>query len=152
MCRPLKYDFDKYEKLYIEYIESCKDIHEKFLKSESFSGTGESKSYEYKLNVNFPSIFNFAKYCGISRDTLYDWANKYPEFSYIMEDLKNNQVDRLINGGLSGRYNSRIVKLILSKHGYIEQKKVETDINATILNSDNLIKQLCAKRDVVVTG
>jgi hypothetical protein len=149
MCRPLKYDFDKYKNLYEEYLETCKDEYEKFIKSESYTSRGESKSYEYKLKVNFPSVWGFAEYCGVSRDTLYDWASKYSEFSDIMEHLKSHQVHRLINGGLSGQYNSRIVKLILSRHGYVEQKKIESTDKFSI-DFGNIIRELQSKRDVLV--
>ena len=57
---------------------------------------------------------------GISRATVYDWKEKYPEFSDIIEKLQSVQADRLLLNGLSGDYNPVIAKVLLTKHGYRE--------------------------------
>ena len=61
----------------------------------------------------------------VNRDTLYTWAKEHPEFSDILDDLRNAQAEKLINNGLSGDYNPTIAKLILTKHGYHD--KVDAD-------------------------
>lgn len=87
-----------------------------------------------------PTVEGLALELGISRDTVYDWCDIPEEadaetrklkeqFSDIVSDLKSAQAEKLVQLGLSGRYNSAIAKLILSgKHGYVEKK--ETDITS----------------------
>src|SRR5262249_28803941 len=62
---------------------------------------------------------------GIARSTVYLWADKHPEFSDILELLLSQQAAQLIQNGLSGRYNSTITKLMLTKHGYSDKQEVE---------------------------
>lgn len=70
------------------------------------------------LKVSIPTKGGLAYYLDVSRETVYDWSNKYPEFSYIMERCGSLQEMRLIQNGLSGEYNSTIAKVLLTKHGY----------------------------------
>ena len=58
---------------------------------------------------------------GINRTTLYDWKEKHPEFSDILDELNLKQESTLLDYGLTGKWNSNIVKLALGKHGYKEQ-------------------------------
>ena|SRR3990167_3954161 len=105
-----------------EYIASCKD---------------SSKE------VNLPTLEGLSLYLKINRDTLYDWKGKYDEFSDILGEIMFEQGKRLIDKGLSGKYNSTIAKLLLSKHGYKDQVglsgegegepiRMEADVTATI--------------------
>lgn len=73
-----------------------------------------------ETTVKIPTIEGLALYLQISRKTLYNWEDSNEEFLHIMEELRHKQADRLLNNGLSGRYNSTISKVILTKHGYRE--------------------------------
>lgn len=77
------------------------------------------------LGVNLPKAEGLAKYLGVHRDTLYEWAKVHPEFSDILEAINQEQVNRLIDNGLAGKYNPTIVKLVLAKHGYKESSEVD---------------------------
>ena len=121
MARPTDYHEDTPE-LAREYIASCKD-----------SGK----------EVNLPTAEGLSLYLGVSRRVLYDWADKHSEFLHILDELNAEQAKRLINKGLSGKYNSNIAKLVLAKHGYKEQIglsgeepgegiKIDVNINAAI--------------------
>lgn len=79
----------------------------------------------HKEIVNLPTFEGLAIHLGVHRDTLYDWDKKYSEFSDIIERLKQFQAHRLINNGLSGKYNHTIAKLILSKHGYADKQEID---------------------------
>lgn len=106
MARPTIYN----EEILIkarEYLVLCKD------------------NFEIK-KVKIPTKGGLARHLDVARETLYDWATKYSEFSDIMEEVSSEQEDRLINNGLSGDYNSTIAKVLLTKHGYSD--KQETDI------------------------
>ena len=107
-----------------EYINSCVDEEYTRIKTDGATST----SYDNLVKVKLPSIEGLAVYLKISRDTIYDWQKKYPEFSDIVKELLALQAERLVNNGLNGTYNASIAKLILSKHGYVE--KQETDVTS----------------------
>jgi hypothetical protein len=95
-----------------EYIDSCED-------------TTELVGTNIYTKVNLPSIEGLACYIKVSRPTIYLWKQEHKEFSYILEDLLAKQARVLLSNGLSGRYNSTISKLILTKHGYTDKQEVE---------------------------
>jgi hypothetical protein len=67
-------------------------------------------------HIRLPTIEGFALYLGIHRDTLYAWAKKYPECRDAMDKLMSIQFTRLVNGGLSKRYSSWLVILMLRRN------------------------------------
>ena len=91
--------------------------------------TEQAKEYLQRCDADLkelPSIEGLAVFLGIARSTIYEWKNKYPAFSDIVEKILAEQSKKLINNGLSGKFNASITKLILTKHGYSD--KTETDI------------------------
>lgn len=82
---------------------------------------GEQAQWAARGNV-IPTLEDFALYLHISRETIYAWEKENEEFSDIVEAIRQDQANGLINGALSGKLNVTIAKLILSgKHGYVEQ-------------------------------
>ena len=75
-----------------------------------------------------PSIAELALYLDVNRDTLYEWSKVHSEFSDILRTLLTAQEMKLIDNGLSGKWNSNITKLMLTKHGYSD--KTETDLTS----------------------
>ena len=88
-------------------------------------------SFKSHYDHEIPSVVGLGKVLRKSRETLYDWANpdsdryKGPEFSDILRQINTDQHFELVNGGLNGRLNPQITKLVLGKHGYHEQHKQE---------------------------
>ncbi len=113
MWRPLEY----WEHIITKSREYL-DLHcsDKEIDSEEWHKT--------KLVVRLPSIEWLCLYLKIHRSTCYDWKEKYPEFSDIIEELMQSQAFALLNNWLSGNYNPTIAKVILTKHWYTD--KVET--------------------------
>ena len=70
-----------------------------------------------------PSDVGLAVYLGIARSTLYKWSKEEGKeaFSDILEALSDKQHWELMNGGLSGKLNPTITKLVLTKHGYSDK-------------------------------
>lgn len=99
-----------------EYLDSCVDTYDEFHKTRG----EKTDSFERLITAKIPSIEGLALHLKISRDTVYDWEKKYPDFSYIIEELRLTQASKLINKGTTGEYNSTITKVLLSKHGYRE--------------------------------
>lgn len=122
MARPTIYTQELVEKTR-QYLQERIDEIEEYHKTRG----EKSDSYERLVHVKLPTIEGLARYVGVNRDTLYSWAETYPEFSDILEEIRTEQADRLINGSLSGFYNPLISKLMLSKHGYIDKQDIVSD-------------------------
>jgi hypothetical protein len=122
--RPTEYK-EEYIQKADEYLKANKDEYEEFHKTRGEKSDG----YERLVRVKLPTIEGFALMLGHNKHALYDWEKKYPKFSHALDKIREEQRKRLINGGLSGDYNSTIAKLILSSnHGYKE--KTEQDITS----------------------
>lgn len=80
-----------------------------------------------------PTIEGFSIYLDVSRDSLYEWAKKYPEFSDTLEIIEVRQKQQLINDGIYGgkEVNPTIVKLLLqNNHGMKERNDLTTNDKA----------------------
>mgnify|MGYP001574108914 CR=1 FL=1 len=94
-----------------------------------------SDSDSMGVDVLLPTIDRLAIMLDVSRDTLYQWEKDATEkdasvllveFSYILMKLRAVQADKLIQNGLTNRYNPAVTKMMLSKHGYVETKDITT--------------------------
>jgi hypothetical protein len=103
------------------YLDSCEDIEEQVVSGQSEKFT----AYTTKVTVKIPTIEGLALALRIHKDTIYEWEKIHEDFSDVTTRLRNIQADKLINNGLSGKYNNMITKVLLSKHGYTE--KIEND-------------------------
>jgi DNA-packaging protein gp3 len=138
--RPLTYDKDKTPGMILAYLKNCEDKRTSDVKTNGLTTT----SYELGWNVKVPSIEGLAVFLDVSRETIYDWDKKYPEFSDILRKLQAKQTEMLIDGGLSGRYNPTIAKLLLSKQGYVEKQEI-TGKDGADLNRPVEIKIIAPK-------
>ena len=85
--------------------------------------------YEHdKFDDPVPSMEGLAFALNISRSTLYEWANsgEKPEFSDTLEKIQLQQARLLISKGLKNEFNTTIVKLMMSNHGYSE--RIQNDV------------------------
>lgn len=89
-----------------------------------------NKAIEYleSCDKEIPSIEGLARFLSVARSSIYKWRDEHKDFSDILEDILAEQAKRLMNNGLTGRWNSTITKLILTKHGYSD--KSETDVTS----------------------
>lgn len=76
-------------------------------------------------NKLVPSSVNLARYLGISKSTLYKWADEDADFSDTVRDVQTAQEDTLIYNGLNNNFNASITKLLLTNHGYSDTSKVD---------------------------
>lgn len=74
----------------------------------------KSNTYERKVNITLPSIEGLAKYLGVSRSTVYLWAENHTTFSDTLEDIMAEQKRMVLEHGLNGDYNPMIAKLVLA--------------------------------------
>lgn len=76
-----------------------------------------------------PSRAGLALELDLSRNTLTNWE-KHPEFLSTLDKISYLQERISLNGGLRGKLNSTIVKLLLANHGYsdkVQQDNVSSD-------------------------
>jgi hypothetical protein len=121
MARPTKYD-KRFIKNVNDYLIDCEDQIEEYHRTRG----EKSDTYDRLVHVKLPTVEGFARYIGVNKTTLYEWADRYAAFSNALELIVSVQKDRLINHGLSGDYNPVIAKLILSaNHGMSEKYEVK---------------------------
>src|SRR5690625_1516183 len=63
-----------------------------------------------------PSAAGLCVWLGISRPTLHEWERIHPEFSNTLSAIRELQEKVALNKGLTGAFNSTIVKLVLANH------------------------------------
>ncbi len=121
--RPSKYD-PKFIKKIDDYLVERQDEEDEFHKTRG----EKSDSYERTIRVKLPTIEGFAKYIGVDKTTLYEWKEKWPQFSHSLEKILDEQRERLLDNGLAGTYSPVIARLVLSaNHGMREKSDITTD-------------------------
>lgn len=76
-----------------------------------------------------PSAAGLCVWLGISRPTLHEWDRAHPNFSNTLDAIRSLQERAALNKGLTGEFNSTIVKLVLANHGYSESSKIDHTSN-----------------------
>jgi putative ribosome biogenesis GTPase RsgA len=82
-----------------------------------------------KLKHVMPSAVGLAKVIGVSKKTIYNWADNNDDFLHILAELNTEQEFTLLNNGLTGEFNTAITKLVLTKHDYSD--KVSQDVTSS---------------------
>jgi len=128
--RPTKYSKEMCDKVVV-YLEERKDDW-KLKTFEYIDSKGKKdKKVDIIFEVNLPTIEGFALFLGVNKTTLYEWGKKHKEFSNSLEEIKTIQQEKLINHGLSGKYNPTIAKLILSSnHNMVEKKDIDLKVQS----------------------
>jgi hypothetical protein len=98
-------------------------------------------------NVQIPSIQGYARQLSVSRKTLEKWGEEHEEFQDALDRITDAQHEMLIQYGLSGYFNTKIVALLLSKHGYGTQAKEEND---SIQSHHFLLMQAHKRADEII--
>ncbi len=120
--RPTSYTPDMPERV-LTWLSELKDTVE-------LMTVGEGIAPVMRPVVKLPSAAALAGFLNVTKSTLYDWAEKYPDFSYALKRVHEEQERRLLDCGLNGNYNSTISKLVLSSnHGYREKEEKNVNMN-----------------------
>lgn len=128
--RPTKYTNEMPGKV-DEYLAGCVDSYTTFHKTVG----DKSDTYERIKQIKLPSVAGLARFIGVGKSTLYRWADENKEFRDSLDDLVEEQEKRLLEGSISGEYNSTIAKLILSSnHGYAEKTETKSEVEVTGVN------------------
>ena len=123
--RPTKYNKGMIKKAE-EYLKGCVEGLAKVKTVITDEETGkEIEVFASKVfAVNLPSLAGLSLFLGVSRETIDIWSKSHSEFSDVVERLRCLQEQRLMEGGISGRYNPTITKLVLHKHGYRDSSEL----------------------------
>jgi DNA-binding XRE family transcriptional regulator len=74
----------------------------------------------------FPTYVRFARSIGVSRSTLFEWAEHHKEFSDSMKTCNEISEAILLENGLQGTYNSTFAMFLLkNNHGYKDKTEQE---------------------------
>lgn len=99
--RPTDYNQEKLD-IALDYIENFKNIY----------------------GDEIPSAAGLACAMKVAKSTVYLWRESHPEFSDALNRIATSQERNTINGGISGKFNPTISKLILANHGYSDSATV----------------------------
>jgi hypothetical protein len=84
----------------------------------------------YKDNEGvIPSVAGLACYLGVSRSTIYEWRDNFPDFSDTLQAIDAKQEHLALNGGMANKFNATIAKLVLANHGYSD--RTQTDLTSS---------------------
>lgn len=110
--RPSKYD--------PKYIQEMIDF---FKRDYTMRKNGKSEA------CDFPSIARFAVNIDVAKSTIYEWANKHPEFSVALKKCQEMQEDIIVNNSLKGSYNGAFAQFLLKNNfGYRDKQEVDQTI------------------------
>ena len=88
-------------------------------------------------NMKIPTVEGIALKLGISKKTLYNWADEHEEFLHALEVLKMKQKEALTEIGIFGgkEINATIVQLLLKvNHDMIETDRHLVEADGVMIN------------------
>ena len=80
-----------------------------------------------------PIAAGMAVELGVGKRSLYDWAEKHPEFSHTLSRLQDKQEQMLASGALTNKLNATIAKLMLHNHGYSDKAEIDQKQEISII-------------------
>lgn len=87
--------------------------------------------FEYELDEKkrgIPQFSEFARKIGVTLRTLENWAQKKKAFGEAYEECRDKQMEMLINGGLAGQFNPKIVTFLMEARAAQAKKGEKTEV------------------------
>ena len=81
---------------------------------------------EPAVKIPPPHKSAFARSIGVATARLDDWEDLFTEFKEAVRIAKDIHCEMLLNGGLVGKYNPEITKLLLARQHDLKEDKAET--------------------------
>lgn len=119
--------------IFLRYNEIMATKKGKIGKKSGYTPELQKKAEEYlrKHRGPVPTLEGLANSLDIHVDTSSDYAKRHNAYSHIHRRIAQIQKEKLITGGLEGKLNSSIVRLLLSAtHGMNENSKLEINLKA----------------------
>lgn len=148
----------KYRREVDIYLKKKQDEVVTYYKEETVDkgGTITRKKGGVKIKVNLPTIKDFAvNHLKVPYTTMHQWSLTDDKFANALEKIKAEQMQRLIDYGLSGDYNPVIAKLILiNNHDMKDKTDITTDDESLNTFNDEQISRIAGRiaRGQATTG
>jgi hypothetical protein len=96
------------------------------------------KNIATRENMHLPKVESLALYLDVERKTLYNWAEKHPEFKVFLDKIMDFQFERLVDDGIYGgkEVNAAIIKMMLVNNHHMKDEKVNK-LSGEITNKFN---------------
>ena len=137
----------KYKKQYCEEIIRFFDVPRTTSKKVTHVTKAGVTTFDKTIPQELPTLIAFAHKIGVTRTTLYQWAEDHPEFSYSLKKAVELSEDFLTKNGLEGFYQPNIFQLVATNYTSMKNKEtkehtgadggpVETKITVEFIQSD----------------
>ena len=94
--------------------------------NEDMQQLADSYVYDWEsIGDKIPSRVGLCRFIGINKTTSYEWAKVHPDFSNTLGVIETLQEYVALNKGVTGEFNSTIVKLIMANFGYSDSSKID---------------------------
>lgn len=93
--------------------------------NQELQAQADSYVYDWAYYDAIPSRVGLCCFLGITKPTMYDWEQQYPEFSTTLQSIDALQERTAVNKGITGEFNSTITKLVLANHGYSDRQALD---------------------------
>ena len=83
-----------------------------------------------------PTVAGLAIQLGVSKFTLFHWAEHTTELKQLLERLNTAQENILIQLAGTKQYSDAIAKLLLARHGYVEEQRTLGQVDVSVQLTD----------------
>lgn len=93
----------------------------------------------FKESSDVPFFEEFATEKNVTTGTLVNWAKRFDRFGAAYAVCQEIQLHKLLKGGLLGKFNPQVVKLVaMTRHGFSEKQEQKVDADVGGKNGDAL--------------
>lgn len=122
----------KYKPEYCEQIIKFFEVEYDYV-TEEVASQGRAVSVTRVKLSKFPTLEGFCVDLGITKKTLLNWKDKHTDFLRAYEIAKYKQKVILLQGGLSGDYNSAFAKFVaINCTDMIDKQEVKQEIEGEV--------------------
>lgn len=120
----------KYKKQYCEDIVRFFDVPRTKSKKITHITKSGVTTFDKTIPEDLPTLIAFAHKIGVTRSTLYQWAEDHPEFSDSLKKAVELSEDFLTKNGLDGYYQPNIFQLIATNYTSLKAKETREHTGA----------------------
>jgi len=100
---------------------------------ETVASAGKAIEVEKKRLTKFPTFDGFCAEIGIVMSTFHEWRKIYPKLSNAYHVCKQRQKQFIVQGGMSGEYNSNFAKFVaINCTDMVERSEIKAENEVTV--------------------